>query len=93
MPIEKRWRVDIRIGEEGNETHAVAQLHREATREGSPELLGKGTARCNPADTNVPEIGDELAAARALSDLGHRLLHEAAEDIEAITREPVYLRE
>ncbi len=29
------------------------------------------------------EIGDELAAGRALSDLAHRLLDVAADDIEA----------
>jgi hypothetical protein len=34
-------------------------------------------ARLNPADRSVPEIGDELAAGRALEDLGARL-HEAA---------------
>jgi hypothetical protein len=36
-------------------------------------------------------IGDELATARALSDLGHRLLVTAAQDIESVTRTPVEL--
>lgn len=31
---------------------------------------------------DAPEIGDELAVARALSDLGHQLLDAAAGDIE-----------
>jgi hypothetical protein len=39
----------------------------------------------------VPEIGDELAAARALSDLGHRLLITTAGDIQAITNQDVHL--
>jgi len=43
-----------------------------------------GLARRKPADRDVPEIGDELAAARPLSELGHHLLSAAAEDIEAI---------
>jgi len=40
----------------------------------------------------VPEIGDELAAARALSDLAHRLLDVTIADIEAITGTPAHLQ-
>ena len=43
------------------------------------------------ADNDIPEIGDELAAARALTDLGHRLLLTAAGDIESVLREPTRL--
>jgi hypothetical protein len=32
----------------------------------------------------VPEIGDELAAARALFDLAHRLLEATVRDIEQL---------
>jgi hypothetical protein len=39
----------------------------------------------------VPEIGDELAAARALSELSHNLLDAAAADIEKITHRPAHL--
>ena len=42
---------------------------------------GWGRARRNPADPVVPRIGEELAAARALSHLAHELLTVAAEDI------------
>jgi hypothetical protein len=45
--------------------------------------LRRGTPR--------PEIGDELAAARALSDLGHQLLLTAAADIEAAVNEPAHV--
>ena len=55
------------------------------------QLTGEGTARRNPTDSDVPEIGDELATARALSDLAHQLLDAAAEDIGAITKEHVHL--
>jgi hypothetical protein len=54
-------------------------------------LIGVGLARLNPADRDMPEIGDELAVARALSDLGHQLLEAAAGDIEHITHQPVHL--
>ena len=46
--------------------------------------------RLNPADRDMPEIGDELAVARALSDLGHQLLDAAAGDIEQMTHQPVH---
>jgi hypothetical protein len=39
----------------------------------------------------VPEIGDELAAARALSQLAHALLEAAAEDISSVLHESVNL--
>jgi hypothetical protein len=54
-------------------------------------LVGVGRARLNPDDRDVPEIGDELAVARALSDLGHRLLMTATRDVEEITHERVRL--
>jgi hypothetical protein len=78
-----RWSVDIYLDEADGETHAEARLTTRTT-EG---LRGRGKARCNPADWDVPEIGAELATARALSDLAHRLLDTAAADIEAVTHE------
>jgi Domain of unknown function (DUF1876) len=83
----KRWTVEIAIDEHENRTRAVARL----VAADHTNLTGTGTARLNPTDRNVPEIGDELAVARALSELAHRLLHEAATDIESVTAEPVYL--
>lgn len=47
-------------------------------------VRGRGTARWRNGDTQVPEICDELAVARALSDLGHRLVEVAGEDIDAL---------
>jgi hypothetical protein len=84
-----RWSVDVYLNEAEGETHAEARL----TTPGSEVLRGHGRARCNPADWDVPEIGAELATARALSDLAHRLLGAAATDIEAVTHEHVRLVE
>jgi hypothetical protein len=39
----------------------------------------------------VPEIGDELATARALADLAYKLLDATAADIEQFTHRPVHL--
>ena len=84
---EKNWRVDIVIDEHETRTRATARLH----NPDEAHLVGIGTARLNPADTNVPEIGDELAASRALSDLAHQLLDAAAGDIEDVTHTPAHL--
>jgi hypothetical protein len=87
MIASKRWAVEIHIDEHEGRTRALARLHnRDET-----SLVGLGLARLNPADRDVPEIGDELAVARALSDLGHQLLDVAAGDIEQITHQAVHL--
>jgi Domain of unknown function (DUF1876) len=88
MAATKRWTVDIFIDEDDGRTYAEARLHSDA----DTHIVGIGRARLNPADKDIPEIGDELAAARALSDLGHRLLLTAAADVEAVTNERVRLR-
>ncbi|GAA3046599.1 DUF1876 domain-containing protein [Pseudonocardia yunnanensis] len=75
--IEKRWNIDITIDEQDGNTRATARLH---TPE-SDRLVGTGLARLNPTDHDVPEIGDELAVARALADLSDRLLRDATLDI------------
>ncbi|HET6504906.1 MAG TPA: DUF1876 domain-containing protein [Amycolatopsis sp.] len=84
----KSWRVDIVIDEDEKRTRAQARLH-------NPDetvLVGVGDARLNPRDVNVPEIGDELAVSRALSDLAHLLLEATAGDIEAITHRKAHLQ-
>jgi hypothetical protein len=88
MTEAKTWHVEIYIGEHDGQTHAEARL----TMDNTVTLSGTGQARLNPTDRDVPEIGDELATARALSDLAHRLLHVAASDIEGQTHERVRLR-
>jgi hypothetical protein len=88
MAVAKRWTVDIYIDEHEGQTRAEARLH----TSDATQLAGVGTARRNPADPEIPEIGDELAAARALSELAHNLLHAAASDIESVTHKPASLR-
>lgn len=45
-------------------------------------FTGYGHARRNPVDENVPEIGEELATARALAALSKQLLAAAELTIE-----------
>jgi len=82
MAIVDSWPVEISLREEDRETRAEARL----TKEGIG-LVGHGLARRNPDDREVTQIGEEIAAARALSDLAHRLLGLAAEQIEDVTHE------
>lgn len=77
----KTWRVDIYIGEDDGQTYAEARLHTEL----GDRLSGIGRAKVHPNDRDIPEIGDELAVARALTDLGHRLLVATAGDIRQVT--------
>ncbi len=79
----KEWTVDVSIDEHEGLTRAKARV-----RWREKELVGVGMARLNPADRNIAEIGDELAVARALSDLGKRMMTVSAEDIERVTLAP-----
>lgn len=84
MPHED-WHVRVAIDDSGRLTRAEARL------EGKEDtvMVAEGTARANPSDENVPDIGHELAVARALSELSHQLVHETVRDIEAHTHERV----
>jgi hypothetical protein len=80
----KTWTVQVLLNEDGDDTIADAAL----VVENKKELRGHGTSRRNPRDESEPRIGDELAAARALSDLAHQLVAAAASDIESKTHVP-----
>jgi len=85
--VSKSWTVQVDIGEHDGMTRAIAQLH----TGDRTSLTGTGSARLNPADPDVPEIGDELAVSRALSQLAHVLLDAAAEDMSAVLHKHVEL--
>jgi hypothetical protein len=71
------WHVEVAFVEEGDRTRADAILQLRDKR-----FHGFGQAKRAPGDPNVPIVGEELAAARALSDLAHKLLDAAAERID-----------
>jgi Domain of unknown function (DUF1876) len=82
MPEVQMWTIELRFQEDPNHTHAVAVLRTPAGR----ELRGHGQARRNPVDRPVARIGEEVAGARALSNLAHELLEYAAGEIESNVR-------
>jgi|1186.fasta_scaffold122625_2 hypothetical protein len=85
----RTWTVEVTISEDETErrTHAAAVLHADSRT----PIRGEGEARRRPTDTEVPEIGDELATARALADLAYKLLDVTVGDIEQFTNRPAHL--
>ncbi|MBE9500026.1 DUF1876 domain-containing protein [Streptomyces sp. GKU 257-1] len=76
--MEWKVRLDLFEDDEGaTKAHATLDT-------GAAQVTGRGTAHCHPADTDVPEIGDELAAGRAMRDLAQRLLNIAEHDVEGM---------
>jgi len=87
MATVDSWPVEISLRAEDRVTRAEARLTRDGAR-----MVGNGLARRNPDDQEATQIGEEIAAARALSDLAHQLLSYAAGQIEEITHERAHLR-
>lgn len=83
MTDARTWTVTITFREHEDATRADAVLHG-----GALQLEGWGRSRRNPVDPDVPMIGEEVAAARALSDLAHHLLESAAHTIETWSGNP-----
>jgi hypothetical protein len=83
------WTVTIDLFDAGPDTSAHAVLRTSAPR----ELDAHGTAHRRPTDPDVPQIGDEIAVARALRHLADELLSWAADDIAGLEGRPVMLNE
>ncbi|MGD9618501.1 MAG: dsRBD fold-containing protein [Mycolicibacterium sp.] len=81
--VLKNLTVDVSIDEHRGLSRAKARL-----RWCDRESLGFGAARLSPVNKNIAEIGNALAVARALSDLGRRIQAEAGHEIEAVAHDP-----
>ena len=82
QPMKVVTHVDLRFEEDDHHTEAFATL---ATNMGT--FSGRGTARRSPVDANIPLVGEELAAARALMDLAGTL-RQAAGDVHQLDEHP-----
>ncbi|MFF2848040.1 DUF1876 domain-containing protein [Streptomyces sp. NPDC058001] len=74
-----KWNVSLSLVEEDGTTKARMVLDT-----GTAQLTGTGTARCNPEDLDIPAIGDELAASRAMQQVARQLLGAAEKDLAAL---------
>jgi uncharacterized protein DUF1876 len=77
------WTVTIRFEEDGVRTAAHLTL-----KAANRELKARGTARRSPLDPSLPQVGEDLAVARALSHLAHELLGDATRQLEEATHRP-----
>ena len=87
MYATKHWSITVDIDENDDTTLAHVSLRTPAGQ----DVTGVGQAQRNPLDASVPEIGDELAVARALRNLAERLMHTTEKDISGATGEPAHL--
>ena len=69
--------IELTFSEDEDRTRANAILNLRGDH-----FHGFGQAKRAPGDPNVPVVGEELAAARALSELSHKLLDAAAERVD-----------
>ncbi|MGH2476830.1 MAG: dsRBD fold-containing protein, partial [Candidatus Limnocylindrales bacterium] len=74
------------VTEDADHTDALARVH----RCGRVFSAGGRARRC-PTDPTTPAVGEELAVARALSDMSHQLVVAAADSLESALGRPVAL--
>jgi hypothetical protein len=87
------WQAQIEI-ESSDDVGAEERLttaHARLITATGMELEGFGRSRRRPEDREVPEIGDELAVARALRDLADRLLKATSDDLSVIEHHKIRL--
>ncbi|MEU6466296.1 dsRBD fold-containing protein [Streptomyces sp. NPDC046976] len=78
-PAVKEWRLNLYLSEHDPDTTARIVLDT-----GDNVLESHAEARRNPYDRDIPEIGDELAAGRALIAMGRLLVRAANGDMRAL---------
>ncbi|MFF2008503.1 DUF1876 domain-containing protein [Streptomyces sp. NPDC058195] len=84
MTRTQEWRLRLGLTEDDGTTRAEAVLDTS-----SGPVTGHGVARCNPQDVDVPVIGDDLAAGRAMKDIAAQLMKAADKEMETVGGKPV----
>lgn len=77
MSTTRHWDVRLELVEDVDHCEVIAHLDA-----GDRSLSGVGRSRRNPVDPTMPQVGEELATARALHDLAHHLSQDAWRMIE-----------
>jgi Rv2632c-like len=78
--VRNDWTINISLDDHDGQARATALF-----RGRDKESVGVGVSRLKTDDRFVASIGDELAVARALSDLARQMMAAAAQDIETVT--------
>ena len=91
--MARTWkvRIDLFEADDLGQGGDVTKAHAVLTTSSGIQLDGHGRAQRAPQDRAVPEIGDELATARALRDLADRLLQVTSDDISALEHQDVQI--
>lgn len=88
------WKTTIHLFDEDDVPgRRTTTAHAVLTTTAGTSLLGTGHARRRPTDADVPEVGEELAVARALRSLADQLLEATSGDISALEHHPVHVPE
>lgn len=87
------WKVaiDLTSTADSGSDDRITTAHARLTTDEGAHIEGFGRARRNPHDPDVTEIGEELAAARALRDVADRLLKATSDDLTALENRRVLL--
>ena len=85
-PSQMVWTAEITFTEDEDRTRADAHM-----RAAEREWHGWGRSRRNPTDPDVPIVGEELAAGRALESLADQLVEAAAFGVAMYEGHPVRL--
>lgn len=84
-PPERTWNLRLDLTRREGETRATVVMDLGDHQ----ELRATGVAYLEPGSAALEEVGDELAAASALSQLAHFLVEAATSDISEYHRDPV----
>ncbi|MDH6114393.1 hypothetical protein P3T36_000794 [Kitasatospora sp. MAP12-15] len=85
--MHNQWDVELSFEEDGTLTSCEARL----VGVRAPALSAHAESVRSTADRPVAGIGEEVAAARALDALSHKLRAQAAGDLEDASLRPNYL--
>jgi len=85
--MRRVWKIDLEFDESDEQTNADALLEA-----GEIRYRAYGRARRNPHDPQRPDVGDEVAAARALESLAQQLRQAAEHSVEEFEGRPVEIK-
>jgi len=84
----RHWTVDVDVVAQDQTTTAYAVLHE---KDSATVVSGSGESVRRPGERNIPELGDELAVARALRSVSDTLVHAVCHTLTDIEHRHVDL--